>query len=174
MGCILIGAVIAGVLFYLATRHRYHIFEPLVVIGVCVLVIGLVLGLAANLTFSYCPPREIYTVKLHNLADQTASRGHGSMLYVAVSPKNSYTYYTDIESEFKTEDSKAYTSYTISESYDTRVTIIEEKNCTNPHLTKYHYDSAATFWSFGLADEKISYVFYVPEGTIAHEYALGQ
>ena len=171
MGFILIGLALAAVLVFLIFQ-----WEPsedatyaLIIFAVIFAIAGIATGLFVN-TGGYHPAKEVGTIELQNLADQTTSTGRGSIFYVSISATNAYTFYTEVDSSFKTEGSKAYESRTVSKN----VTVVEEEDCSYPRLTEYYQDPVITFWSFGLDSGKTSYVFYVPKGTIVHEYVLGQ
>ena len=56
-----------------------------------------------------------------------ASSG-GGMFYVSVSANNMFTYYTEVESEYASENSSTYSSKTVPGSM---VVIVEEKNNKN-------------------------------------------
>lgn len=167
MGFILIGIIIAVLLFLFACR--FDDIYPLLYVIVLSFFGGIVAGLFVP-TGGYKPIQEVQTIELHALSNQTTSTGSGSIFYVSISANNVYTYYTQIDSEFADENSKAYISRTISGD---NITIIEEENCQTPRLTIYTQDAYSTFWSFGLGCQLENYVFYVPKGTIAHEIALG-
>lgn len=170
MGFIILGVIVAAGLFYLSIRINDGDFViPLLMLAVLVLMIGVCEGLFAA-TGGYKSPRELQTVELHALTDQTTSNGRGRF-YVSINASNAYTYYTQVESEFANGESKAYVSRTISGD---NITVVEEENCQTPRLTEYKQKPYITFWSFGLTCQKKLYVFYVPKGTIAHEIALGQ
>ena len=167
---ILIGVLLA---ILIAILFVHFDWEAAFAILLCMffLVAGVLLGLFCN-TGGYQPVQEIRTYELQSLTDRTASVGHGSLFYVSVGAENTFTFYVEVNSEFKTEGSKAYASRTISGEKD--VTIIEEKKCAYPRLTIYQRKPIATLWSFAIWSDVTSYVFYVPEGTIAYGYTLGQ
>ena len=171
MGLILIGVAIAAVLVYFLFHSDLgeDATLALIIFAMLFAVGGIAAGICVN-TGGYQPAKEVSTIELQNLADQTTSTGRGNVFYVSISATNAYTFYTEVESSFKTEGSKAYVSRTITKN----VTVVEEEDCPYPRLTEYHQASVVTFWSFGVGDSKTSYVFYVPKGTIIHEYVLGQ
>lgn len=168
MGSILVGIVLGLLVVFicLCADISEHLAAT---IATFIVFAGILCGLLVN-TGGYQPVKEIQTYKLENLADQTTSVGGGSIFYVSVGAKNVFTFYTQVDSEFKSDGSKAYTSKTVSGN----VTVIEEEECENPRMVEYRQDSIATFWSFAVFDGSTSYVFYVPKGTIIHEFALGQ
>ncbi len=167
MGFILIGIIIAVLLFFVACR--LNDIYPLVYVIALSFLGGIVAGLFVP-TGGYKPIQEVQTIELHALSNQTISTGNGSIFYVSISANNSYTFYRQIDSEFADENAKAYTSRTISGN---NITVIEEENCQTPRLIIYTQDPYITFWSFGIGCQLEKYVFYVPKGTIAHEISLG-
>lgn len=171
MGFIILGIILAVGLFILSIRTADYDFSQLfIMFAIGVVLAGFVSGLFF-VTGGYKPVQEIQTVELQALSDQTTSTGNGRMFYVSINASNAYTYYTEVESEFAGNHAKAYVSRTISGD---NITVVEEENCQSPRLTEYKQDPRITFWSFALDHQKKYYVFYVPEGTIAHEIALGQ
>ena len=170
MGIILIGIILIVVILILSSRFEWDgsIIAPLCLI---IFLTSLLMGILMN-TGGYRPIQEVKTYELQNLADRITSSGGGSVFYVSIGAENTYTFYTEVDSVFKTDESRAYVSKTVSGKGD--VTIIEEKMCENPRMTVYYREPIATFWSFGEEGGITFYVFYVPEGTIVHEYALGQ
>ena len=170
MGFIIAGILLAAFISFIAVRSKEDRVSLLSNLCGLALVGGIVAGLLAN-TGGYKPAYEIETIKLQDMTDQITSTGKGSLFYVSINASNDYKFYTQIESEFAGKNSKAYVSKTISGD---NITVVEEDNCQIPRLIKYCQDSNITFWSFGLGCNKYSYVFYVPKGTIAHEFALGQ
>ena len=122
----------------------------------------------------FCPTGKYKSVEVVNttqlvaLSDQTISEGKGR-LFVTIHANNAYTYYTEVESEFAGDNDKAYVSRTISRG---NITVVEEENCQEPRLVVYSQEAKGTFWSFGIGVSRDNYVFYVPEGTIAHDFSL--
>lgn len=167
MGFILIAAVIAALIIYFAWCREE---VGLIPIAILVLILGVLLGILAP-TNKLTPTEVTKTIELQSLRDNVASEGETkSLFYVRVSGENTFTYYTEVESEYKTANSKAFVSRTISGN---NVTIVEEENCENPRLTVYSCKCKRTFWSFALSWQFDDYVFYVPKGTVAHEFNLG-
>ena len=171
LGIILSGILAAALIGYLIYRFDagYELRMLLIIIAVVIVFVCLVVGLAVN-TGGYYPAEEVQTYNLENLADQIASVGRGNLYYVSVSAQNVYTFYTRVNSEFEREGTKAYRSYSVSKN----VTVIEEEECSRPRMVEYLYKPKISFWSFGIDSQITSYVFYVPEGTIIHEFSLGQ
>ena len=171
MGFIIIGIVLSIVILFL-NEHFEHGKPNSSLVGICPIII--ILGLVAGLILpagGYKPIQEVKTTELQALTDQTISTGNGSVFYVSINASNAYTFYTQIESQFAGENSKAYASRTISGD---NVTVVEEENCKTPRITEYVQEAYSTFWSFAIERKITSYVFYVPKGTIAHEISLGQ
>ena len=101
MGFILIGLALAAVLVFLIFQ-----WEPsedatyaLIIFAVIFAIAGIATGLFAN-TGGYHPAKEVGTIELQNLADQTTSTGRGSTFYVCISATNAHTSYTEIDSSF--------------------------------------------------------------------------
>ena len=102
------------------------------------------------------------------LSDGVASSGSG-LFYVSISANNTFTYYTEVETEFTTENSNSYVSKTVP-GYMT--VIVEEKNNTEPRLLVYKQTGKKSFWYFNVPPPITEYVFYVPEGTIQRNITL--
>ena len=171
MGFIIAGILVAGIVFFLYVHFSKGNDDVMVSsLIVLIIVIGIIAGIALP-TGGFKPLEEVQTIKLQALSDKTISTGRGSVIYMSINASNVYTYYTQVESEFAKENSKAYVSRTISGD---NITIVEEESCDNPCLIEYKQYPNSTFWSFGVGAQKKYYVFYVPKGTIAYEIALGQ
>lgn len=168
MGFILIGIILALVFFRIAWKSNGEEFEIFCLSFVAILV-GIYSGLFVPT--GYKAKEETKTVNLINLNDEVSVNGEMRLLYVSINPVNTYTYYTQIESDFADENSKAYVSKTISG--ENNVTIVEKKECLNPRLVMYVEKSKITFWSFGIGEERKYYVFYVPQNTVIHNFELG-
>ena len=165
MGLIIIGFIIAAIIFFLPGDdiifRSWAIF--LVIIGAVIAGIFFPIG-------GYKPIQEIETIELVALRDQTTLKGEGSFLYLSINATNAYTFYMQIESDFADKNSKAYVSKTIEGS---NITVVEQENCQSPRLVKYSEEPYVTFWSFAMLSTIEKYVFYVPKGTIAYEFSLG-
>ena len=172
MGFILIGIIVGLVFFWIMWRYCEN-NENFGTILITLSILAVIAGIFAGIFVStgYKPKQETETIKLINLSDEVSVNGAKGLFYITVNPENSYTYYTQIESEFADENSKAYVSNTISG--ENNVTIIEEEKCLNPRLVTYVEKSKITFWSFGIGEKRIYYVFYVPQNTVIHNYELG-
>ena len=136
-------------------------------------IVAVIAGIYAGLFVStgYKPKQETETIELINLSDEVSVNGEKGLFYITINSENSYTYYTQIESEFADKNSKAYVSNTISG--ENNVTIVEEEECINPRLVTYVEKAKITFWSFGIGKKRVYYVFYVPQNTVIHNLELG-
>lgn len=173
MGFIIAGILVAGMVFLLYVHFSNGNSNDDMMVSIIIVLI-FITGIVAGITLptgGFKPLEEVQTVELQALSDKTISIGRGSIIYVSINSSNAYTYYTQVESEFAGENSRAYVSRTISGD---NITVVEEENCDNPRLIEYKQYPNSTFWSFGVGAQKKYYVFYVPKGTIAHEIALGQ
>ena len=170
MGFILIGVAIAIVLTIIALKcYNDKLGASVMALALIVFIVGLLSGLFIPTAFK--PREEIEAVNLVNLSDEVSVYGEKRLLFVSINATNAYTYYTQIESDFADEESKAYVSKTISGNNN--VTIVEQENCINPRLVTYYEKSKSTFWSFGIGAGRVYYVFYVPQGTVSHNLELG-
>ncbi len=141
------------------------------VAGICC--IGIVLSIHLGL---FCPISGyndwelIKETELVSLSNASASGGSG-FIYVSLSADNAYTYRFEVDSAFGTSSSKEYKTATIINS-DNDVIEVEDSECQKPVLMEYGRTAKKSIWTFGLASDETSYVFYVPEGTISKEIKL--
>ena len=168
MGFIIIGILLAGGFVFYSFFVK---IEPDTVARASVLIafVGLLAGVFIP-TGGYKPIEEVQTVELHALND-SAFLENGAVFYVKITDENDYAYYTQVDSDFATKNSKAYISKSISKD---DATIVEEENCEFPRLSKYIREPNKTFWSFGLLGTKEFNVFYIPEGTLSLGIATRQ
>lgn len=131
------------------------------------LMLGLLFSLCGNT--GYNEKTLVSTEPLIALSDGLASSGGGGLFYLSVSANNMFTYYTEVESEYASENSSTYASKTVPGSM---VIVAEEKNNTEPRLVVYEQTGKKSFWYFNKPPTIIEYVFYVPEGTIQRNVAL--
>jgi len=110
----------------------------------------------------------ISTQPLIALSDEVSSSG-GGMFYVSISANNMFTYYTEVETEYTTENASSYVSNTVP-GYLT--VVVEEKDNTQPRLLVYQQTGKKSFWYFNVPPTITEYVFYVPEGTIQRNITL--
>lgn len=101
------------------------------------------------------------------LSDGVSS--YSGMFYVSISPDNTFTYYTKVETEYTTENANSYVSKTTPGYLSV---IVEEKNNTEPRLLVYKQTGRRSFWYFNVPTTITEYVFYVPEGTIQRNITL--
>ena len=124
LGGILAGAAIVGLALLIGTYLNMSEFGIMLVTGLALLlaIVMIFMGIFEPVN-GYGEATEVSRIKLITLRDDTVSEGNGSLFYVSISGTNSYTYYTEIDSEFASGTNKAYKSNTIS---DSNVTIIFE------------------------------------------------
>lgn len=152
---ILLGIALA-VLFFNLKAQRYEDRSFYDLLAKLFLVACIFIGIVAPLS-GYEENERTAIVELVNLSDATTSRG-GGLFYVSITAGNSYTYYTEVESDFAEGTSKAYKSVTIT---DEDVTIIEDNSYIDAKLVEYVKKAKATFWTFGVWYEKFMVVFKV-------------
>ena len=178
MGFIMIGidmAFVVARLFirvaYKSLKHGEGICTALIAMVVALIFFaGLGAGICAN-TGGYGPWEETQTADLQNLADHVVSlKGDKSCYVNASSDGKSFSYYVEASLADGENGSRAYQPMTISSSGNTW--IVEEPNCEEPRITTYQRKPVSTFWSFAAGGTEEKYVFYVPEGAIAHDFIL--
>ena len=172
MGWLLVGGVgaIVGLVIaiVLAVKCEWE-FEHTACFFVGIpLVVGLLISISGN-NNNYNEKTVVLTEPLIALSDGVASSGSGGLFYLSVSANNMFTYYTEIESEYASENSSTYASKTVSGSM---VVIVEEKKNTEPRLVVYEQTGKKSFWYFLTPPTITEYVFYVPEGTIQRNVTL--
>ncbi len=164
----IVGAVIGfGIALVLVVKWEWD-FENTV--GFFIL-IPIMIGLGFSffgINNNYNEKTVVLTEPLIALSDGVASSG-GGLFYVSVSANNMFTYYTEVESEYASENSSTYVSKTVPGSL---TVIVEEKNNTEPRLVVYEQTGKKSFWYFSTLPTITEYVFYVPEGTIQRNITL--
>ena len=170
MGWLLVGIVgaVIGIVIAMVLMIKWDVSEVCIpyCIGIPILV-ALLISLNGN-DNNYNEKTVVLSEPLIALSDGIASSG-GGMFYVSVSANNMFTYYTEVESEYASENSSTYASKTVPGSM---VVIVEEKNNTEPRLIVYEQTGKKSFWYFNTPPTITEYVFYVPEGTIQRNVAL--
>lgn len=168
MGYIIIGIVLAVILLIVSFWKGWENVLPL--IAGLVFVFGLLHGLYAPGT-----PFEktlVNQIQIVNLSDGMHISGGGNLFYVRVNSNNSYSYYYEVESEFKQlESEKSYRQGTV---VGDSVTIVEyEKDSDEkPALYKYESGTRGNFWTFAIDGKRYEYVFRVPKGTVVQNFEL--
>lgn len=172
MGWLLVGIVGAiiclAIYIVLVIKLDWNCYEG--VIYACLalpLSIALLISMSGNAN-NYNEKTVVSTQPLIALSDGVASSGSG-LFYVSISADNAFTYYTEVETEYTTENSNSYVSKTVP-GYMT--VIVEEKNNTEPRLLVYKQTGKKSFWYFNVPSTITEYVFYVPEGTIQRNITL--
>ena len=157
MGFILLSISIVRIIFaitaHYSTYNKDYFSEAATSCSLIVLA-GLVAGLFLC-TGGYTTAQEVQTYELQAIGDQTDNN------YFSINTDNGYTFLTLSETN---AESKNYISQTIKSD---NVMIVEEKNCKTPRVIEYCQKPNITFWSFGIGTTIVSYIFYVPEGTIS-------
>lgn len=170
MGWLLVGIVCAVISFIICivlaikwdmSEHKATVFTILPIM------VALVISAQGN-NNNYNEKTVVLTEPLIALSDGVASSG-GGLFYVSVSANNIFTYYTEVESEYDSENSSTYASKTVPGSM---VVIVEEKNNTEPRLVVYEQTGKKSFWYFNTPSTITEYVFYVPEGSIQRNMTL--
>ncbi len=161
-----IGIVIfIKLLFFLSEVFDFFPTDILCGLSVAIVILGIA-GIAAGIFYpisGYNDSKLIKKIPLVSLSNSVTSEGSGSLLYVQVSAENVYSFRYEIESKFGTETSKEYTTDTLSGN----IIEVEDPNCTLPVLQMYKSKAKKTIWTFAIGSSEISYVFYVPKGTIS-------
>ena len=170
MGWFLVGIVVSGIVFIIVftLSFRWDISAE-AMFGLIFLpfLIASLIALLGN-TNNYNEKALVSTQPLIALSDGVSSSG-GGLFYVSISANNMFTYYTEVESEYTTENATSYVSRTVPGSL---TVIVEEKNNTEPRLLVYEQTGKKSFWYFHVPRTITEYVFYVPEGTIQRNIAL--
>lgn len=170
MGWLLIGIVCAVIGFVVSLKLAEGGISFEHCLMACVglpFIVALLISLEGNAN-NYNEKTVVSTQPLIALSDGVASSGSG-MFYVSISANNMFTYYTEAETEYTTENSNSYVSNTVPGSL---TVIVEEKNNTQPRLLVYKQTGKKSFWYFNVPPTITEYVFYVPEGTIQRNITL--
>ena len=157
MGFIIIGIVLAIVIFIVGVQRGWsaNSSSTLCAIAVCFFVW---LGLRI-------PGRDIgreffSQTELVSLSDGMSVSGRGGLFYVRVDSKNSYSYYYEIDSDYKqTSQEKSYKQGTVTGN---DVIIIEYENMEAeiPTLYVYHTGHVRNFWTFSLDGDKYECIIF--------------
>lgn len=170
MGWLLVGIVgaVIGIVIAMVLMIKWDVSEVCIpyCIGIPILV-ALLISLNGN-DNNYNEKTVVLTEPLIALSDGVASSG-GGLFYVSVSANNMFTYYTEVESEYASENSRTYVSKIVLGSM---AVIVEEKNNTEPRLVVYEQTGKKSFWYFNTPPTITEYVFYVPEGSIQRNMTL--
>ena len=169
MGFIIIGLVMVVLLIWI--EFRWDLNGMPVVIAIIVFFAGLILGLELPGT----PYEMTYQTPIVSLSDGMYVSGRmsgGLFPYVCVNTDNSYSYYYEVDSEYKqTGSERSYKQGIVRGN----VTIIEYDNTSGEIPALYMYESGAhgNFWTFSV-DTPVGYkyVFRVPKGTVVQQFEL--
>ena len=110
-------------------------------------------------------------VELVSLSNSVASEG-GGMLYVSVNAENVYSYRYEVESDIPEKEGKTYKTATVSEDENIEILEVETTDGSKPILAKYVAKGKKSIWTLALGAEEVTYIFYVPEGSIAKDIVL--
>jgi len=168
MGTFLIAAFISIIWFWICLKNNIKGLTFSTVFGIILIAMALLqLGLPGKDI-----GRELASqTELVSLTDGISSSGTGGLFYVRVNADNSYSYYYEVDSEYKqSPQDKSYKQGIVTGE---DVIIIECENAEEevPALYVYHTGTADTFWTIGNQD-KYEYVFRVPKGTILQQFQL--
>lgn len=158
---IIIGVILAIIIYFIAL---YFESELLKVLAGIVAIVGLIIPI--SISSGYEDPVLVNEIELVSLSNSVESEGKGNLCYVSISANNVYSYRYETNENYGI-DGNAYKVGTISEN----VTEIESKDCTTPVLKVYKQKGKTNWFVFSDRDI-ISYVFYVPNGTISKEVKL--
>lgn len=164
---IILGIIVAiALMFFFDTFTTGRVDNFAVIVIIFVLLSGLAIGLVFPVS-GYTDWEQIDEIELVSLSNSLGTESSG-FIYVSLSANNVYTYRYEVESQFGTNSSKEYKTGTLSNN----VTEVEDPNCDIPVLRIYERSGRKTIWTFAFRTNEYSYVFYVPEGSIAKEIKL--
>ena len=169
MGFIIIGIVLAIVIFNVGVRRDWS--ENTVLTWI-IIVAGAFLALGLGSSGRDIGRELVGQTELVSLSDGMSVSGSGGLFYVRVDSKNSYSYYYEIDSDYKqTSQEKSYKQGNVTGN---DVIIIEYENLEAevPTLYVYHTGYVGNFWTFSIDCDKYEYVFRVPKGTILQQFQL--
>ena len=170
MGLLLIGIVL-GIILMIAwiINSRDIGIVPVWCVVMFVVVVTIISYALFAPPLSYTEFELVNEIQLVSLNDSISSVGEGSMFYVKISAQNAYSYYYETTSEFSNEGDKVYTSGIVSGD----VIVIENNSIDVPVLQVYEKHGKSSFWSLALRSTICQYVFRVPEGSVVHQFEIG-
>lgn len=166
MGFIIIGIILAVVIFFICA---WHWSDVLLYLAAVVFLIGLLLGLAVP--GEPIEKKLIEKTNIISLSDGMHVSG-GGLFYVRINSNNSYSYYYEVDSDYKqSENEKSYKQGTVAGN---NVTIVEYENSNDetPAFYEYEFGTHGNFWTFDTNGIKHEYVFRVPKGTVVQQFEL--
>ena len=107
------------------------------------------------------------TVELVSLGTEITSVGNGNRRYVTVNGEKVYTYRYETENTTNLEGTM-YKTETVSGNVEE----IESEKCETPMLYIYVEKNKNSWWFSMYTNDRYTYVFYVPEGTIVRDVTL--
>lgn len=166
LGFVLAVAICVGFVFLFKGSYSTTIALVGTILAVFVMLIGLFDPLSG---FEESKLEE--QVELVSLSNSVASEG-GGMLYVSVNAENVYSYRYEVESDVPEKEGKTYKTGTVSEDENIEILEVETTDGSKPILAKYVAKGKKSIWTLALGAEKVTYIFYVPEGSIAKDIVL--
>ncbi|MBQ9314506.1 MAG: hypothetical protein IJ220_05885 [Clostridia bacterium] len=169
MGFIIIGIILLIVIIIVGLRRGWSDSDTSILCGIAV---GIFLLLGFGLPGRDIGREFVGQTELVSFSDGMSVYGRGGLFYVRVDFKNSYSYYYEIDSDYKqTPQDKSYKQGTVTGN---DVIIIEYENLETevPALYVYHTGHVGNFWTFSIDRDKYEYVFRVPKGTILQQFQL--
>ena len=142
----------------------------LLLLLVMAIVIGISACIVSSINWKYEEGKKVEEYELVSLRDEVASIGDGNWKYISIYAHNTYTYYLETKVPASYGEGTTYKSYTL---YGNNIFIMEDdKYIDNAKLVKYVSKPKNKFWTAVFVEEKVEYVFYVPEGAIVKSISL--
>lgn len=127
--------------------------------------VGIITPLCINLGYN---EKQLETkIQLVSLGTDITSTGSGSRRYVTISGEKVYTYRYEVENTTELSGTM-YKTDTVSGNVEE----IESAECNTPMLYIYVEKTKNSWWFSVYTQDRYSYVFYVPEGTIVRDVTL--
>ena len=172
MGFLLIGVAIT-VITIIWDIKRHGIPSLLNGLAVLICFVSFIGGLVLGCVLPGTPYKNelICRIPIVSLSDGTNVSGGGNHFYIWLNSDNSYSYYYEVQSDFKqSQDEKSYKQ---GNAYGNNVTIIEYEEGSDeiPTLSVYESGTRPNFWTFDATCIR-KYVFRVPKGTVAQRFEL--
>ncbi len=163
MGIIIATIILTILMCRLLIKTENQLITVLLTI---ITITGFICGISLGITLPGTPYEITYQTPIVNLSN-------GLVSYVCVNTDNSYSYYYEVNSEYKqAENEMAYKQGIVR---DNNVTIVEYDKMSDETPTLYIYESGThgNFWTFNV-DTPVGYkyVFRVPRGTVVNQFEL--
>ena len=166
LGLVFCFALIVGLVFVFKGDHSTTIACVATMLAVFVVLSGLF-----DPHSGYEESKLEEQIELVSLSNSVASEG-GGMLYVSVNAENVYSYRYEVVSDVPGKEGKTYKTATVSADEDVEILEVETTDGSKPILAKYVAKGKKSIWTFALGAEKVTYIFYIPEGTISKTVSL--